>query len=113
MEYRRLGQSDLQVSSIGLGCVTFGREIDSDTSFQIMDAAVDRGVTFFDTAMLYGDGASEQIIGDWLTARRARDKIVLATKVDGDLNRQRVLDSCENSLRRLATDVIDLYQLHN
>ena len=113
MEYRRLGQSDLQVSSIGLGCVTFGREIDAAASFQIMDFAVERGITLFDTAMAYADGASETVIGDWLSARGTRQKIVLATKVGETLTRQRVLKACEDSLKRLQTDVIDLYQLHD
>jgi aryl-alcohol dehydrogenase-like predicted oxidoreductase len=112
MEYRTLGRSDLQVSSIGLGCVTFGREIDEETSFAVMDHAIDRGITLFDTAEAYSKGGSEQVVGRWLATRRARGKIALATKVTPPLGRARILAAAEESLRRLQTDVIDLYQLH-
>lgn len=112
MEYRKLGNTTLQVSSIGLGCVTFGREIDEATSFAIMDHAVERGVNLFDTAEAYSKGGSETVIGRWLTARKARDKIVLATKVTPPLDKARVLAAAEESLRRLQVDVVDLYQFH-
>jgi aryl-alcohol dehydrogenase-like predicted oxidoreductase len=112
MEYRTLVKSNLKVSSIGLGCVTFGREIDEETSFAVMDHAIERGITLFDTAEAYSKGGSEQVVGRWLAARRARDKIVLATKVTPPLGRARILAAAEESLRRLQTDVIDLYQLH-
>jgi 1-deoxyxylulose-5-phosphate synthase len=112
MEYRKLGQTDLQVSAIGLGCVTFGREIDQATSFTVMDHAFERGITLFDTAEAYAKGASEETVGRWINARGARDKIVLATKVTPPLGEARILAAAETSLRRLQTEVIDLYQLH-
>ncbi len=69
MEYRQLGKSDLRVSSIGLGCVTFGREIDEATAFTVMDHARARGINLFDTAAAYADGRSEAVVGQWLQAR--------------------------------------------
>lgn len=112
MEYRTLGKTDLKVSSIGLGCVTFGREIDEATSFAVMDHAVGRGITLFDTAEAYSRGGSETVVGHWIKERGARDKIVLATKVTPPLGKARIMAAAEESLRRLQTDVIDLYQLH-
>ncbi len=112
MEIRPLGRSALQVSSIGLGCVTFGREIDQETAFAVMDRAIERGITLFDTAEAYGGGASETVIGHWLTARAMRDRIVLATKVAGSLTAEHVLESAEASLNRLQVDQVDLFQLH-
>ena len=113
MEHRALGQTDLVVSSLGMGGVTFGREADEGTSFRIMDLACESGITLFDTAMGYGDGASELVIGKWLKHRGTRSDIVLATKVHGTLTRDTIVRSCEDSLTRLGTDVIDLYQLHH
>lgn len=113
MHYRTLGNSDLQVSSIGMGCVTFGREINRDTSFEVMDHALERGITLFDTAEAYAGGASETVLGEWIAERKVRERIVLATKVSGTLTRQRVISSAEESLQRLQTDRIDLFQLHN
>jgi len=112
MEYRTLGKSGLRVSSIGLGCVTFGREIDAGASFAVMDRAVERGITLFDTAEAYAGGLSEEIIGQWLAERGARDRIVLATKVRPPLGGPRVLESAEASLRRLGVDTVDLFLLH-
>lgn len=112
MEYRKLGRTDLRVSSIGLGCVTFSRESDEATSFAIMDHAVERGINLFDTAEAYNKGGSETVVGNWLKTSGKRDKIVLATKIVPPLNKERVLATAEESLRRLQTDVIDLYQLH-
>lgn len=113
MEYRQLGRTDLQVSSIGLGCVTFGREIDPDTAFTVMDHALDRGITLFDSAESYGSGRSEEVLGDWLANRQTRDQVVLTTKVAGKLTRERVLSSAEASLRRLKVETVDLFQAHN
>lgn len=113
IQYRQLGTTDLQVSSIGLGCVTFGREITEETSFGILDRAVERGINLLDTAAVYGEGASEEILGRWMGLRATRDRIVLATKVSGLLTRDRVIASAEASLRRLATDRIDLLQAHD
>ncbi len=112
MEYRPLGRSDLSVSAVGLGCVTFGREIDQAAAFTIMDRAREAAITLFDTAEAYGEGRSEEIVGRWLADRRARDEIVLATKVRVPLTRARILAAAEASLNRLRTDRVDLYQLH-
>lgn len=113
METRRLGTSEFLVSSIALGCVTFGREIDEETSFAILDRAVERAITLLDTAAVYGEGASETILGRWFRRRGLRDRIVLATKVSGRLTRDLVLRCAEASLERLGTDRIDLLQAHD
>ena len=113
MKYRTLGKSGLCVSSIGLGCVTFGREIDAAASFAVLDRALDLGITLLDTAEAYGGGCSEEIVGAWLVQRGARDKIVLTTKVRPPLGGSRVLESAEASLRRLRTDAVDLFLLHS
>jgi aryl-alcohol dehydrogenase-like predicted oxidoreductase len=112
MEYRNLGRSALRVSRIGLGGVTFGRETDAETSFAIMDRALECGITLFDTAEAYAAGRSEEFVGQWMTDRRSRQQIVLATKVTPPLSRERILKSAEASLRRLHTDHVDLFQLH-
>ncbi|MEA1950489.1 MAG: aldo/keto reductase, partial [Planctomycetota bacterium] len=112
MQYQRLGKSNLLVSSIGLGCVTFGREIDEATSFDVLDRAAERGINLLDTAAVYGDGSSETVIGRWLRARGARDQLVIATKVSGRLTQDHIINSVEGSLRRLDTDHIDLLQAH-
>ena len=112
MEYRQLGKTDLKVSSIGLGCVTFGREIDEATSFKVMDHALSRGINLFDTAEAYGGGASEATVGKWLKASGKRDDVVVCTKVSGNLTKERIISSTEASLRRLNVDTIDLFQLH-
>lgn len=114
MEYRCLGRSELVVSAIGLGCVTFGREIDEAASFAVMDRALESGITLFDTAEAYASGRSEEILGRWLAERKTRDDIVLTTKVRPPLvSKSRVLESAEASLRRLQTDTIDLFLLHS
>ena len=112
MEYRQLGNSELHVSSIGLGSVTFGREIDAETSFSIIDYAMDRSINLIDTAEVYSAGTSETVLGQWLSRSSNRQKVVLGTKIAPPLGRERVLQVAEDSLRRLQTDVIDLYQLH-
>ena len=113
MEYRTLGRSDLRVSAIGLGCVTFGREIDEPTAFAVLDRALERGITLFDTAEAYSAGRSEEILGRWIAGRGARDQIVLATKVAPPLDHGRVIASAEASLCRLQVETIDLFQLHS
>ena len=113
METRRLGTSELLVSPIALGCVTFGREIDEEASFAILDRAVERAITLLDTAAVYGEGASETILGRWFHRRGLRDRVVLATKVSGRLSRDLVLRCAEASLKRLGTDRIDLLQAHD
>lgn len=112
MEYRLLGSTDLRVSRIGMGCVTFGREIDRDASFAVLDRALESGVTLFDTAEAYAAGRSEEVLGEWAASRGVRDRIVLATKVNKPLSRARIRSCAADSLRRLRTDRIDLYQLH-
>lgn len=112
MQQGTLGQTDLKVSSIGLGCVTFGREIDRETSFEILDHALERGINLLDTAAAYAGGASEVVLGEWMSERGVRDQVVLATKVTGTLSKDLVLASAEDSLRRLKCDCIDLFQLH-
>lgn len=113
MQYRQLGSTDLNVSSIGLGCVTFGREIDESTSFKVMDHAFEQQINLWDTAEAYAAGASEEVVGRWLKSRGHRDNIVLATKVAGSLTKARIISSAEESLKRLQTDRIDLFQLHH
>ena len=112
MEYRQLGRSDLKVSAIGLGAVTFSREIDEATAFTIIDHALDRGINLIDTAEAYNKGGSETVVGNWIKTSGKRDKIVLATKLIPPLTAARVPEAVEASLRRLQTDVIDLYQIH-
>ncbi|MCD6518714.1 MAG: aldo/keto reductase [Anaerolineae bacterium] len=121
MEFVNLGSSGLKVSRLCLGTMTFGREADEPTSFQLMDRFVDLGGNFIDTADIYSAGASEEIVGRWLKKRGMRDKIILATKVygvtgpgpnDGGLSRLHIQQAVEASLKRLQTDVIDLYQIH-
>jgi len=121
MEYRRLGRSGVMVSPLCLGTMNFGGSTDEETSFAIMKKAVDGGINFFDTANVYTKGESERITGKFLKDNNLRDQIVLATKVynrTGDLpndwggTRYHIIKACEDSLRRLQTDHIDLYQLH-
>lgn len=130
MEYRRLGQSGLEVSSLCLGTMAFGRWIDEAASAEIIDTAIDQGINFIDTADLYGKGQdeafkygtgdSESIIGRALKGKR--DKIVLATKVGGAMGHGRnesgysrihIMGEVEEQLKRLQTDHIDYYQVHS
>lgn len=100
-------------SAIGLGCVTFGREIDRQTSFSLMDYAVDNGITFFDTASAYGNGASEKILGEWISVNRpASDSILISSKILPPYNLKVITESVNLSLKRLETDAIDLLYLH-
>ena len=119
MRTRRLPSSELEVTVVGLGCNNFGGRIDEAASRAVIDAALDTGVTFFDTADVYGNrGGSEEIIGRALEGRR--DRVVLATKFGHDLGdgetargaRPYIRKAVEASLRRLRTDWIDLYQYH-
>ena len=120
MEYRLLGRTGLMVSELCLGCMTFGREADEEQSQAMVKRFLDAGGNFFDTADVYSHGISEEITGRAL--KGVRDDIVLATKVrfnmgegpnDVGLSRKHIMQGCENSLRRLGTDYIDLYQVHN
>ena len=119
MEYRYLGRSGLRVSAIGLGTNNFGRRLDADAAAVVVNHALDMGVNMIDTSNSYGDGYSEKYIGRALKGKR--DKALIATKVssriadgpnDGGNSRQHIMGAVENSLRRLNTDYIDLYQIH-
>ena len=128
MEYRRLGRTGLKVSELCLGTMQWGWTADEAAAFAIMDAFVEAGGNFIDTADVYSrwapgnpGGVSEEIIGRWMQARGNRRQIVLATKVRGrmwdgangeGLSRLHIMAAVEDSLRRLQTDVIDLYQTH-
>ncbi len=125
MDYTHLGRSGVSVSRLCLGTMNFGAFTDVAESNRIMDLALEQGINFFDTSNTYGrpraEGVSEQIIGDWLGAGR-RDMVVLATKLYGGkgewpndrfLSAVNIRKSCDDSLRRLRTDRIDLYQMHH
>jgi aryl-alcohol dehydrogenase-like predicted oxidoreductase len=125
MTYTRLGDTGLEVSEFCLGCMNFGSDEpwmigDEEQSKEVIHRAVDLGINFFDTANVYSQGESEQILGDAL-AEYDRDEMVIATKVFGrmgegpnrqGLSRKHILDQVEASLERLGTDYIDLYQIH-
>jgi aryl-alcohol dehydrogenase-like predicted oxidoreductase len=124
MTYRQLGDSGLTVSTVGLGCNTLAGKVDKDAASGLVDAALDVGITLFDTADIYGDevGGSEELLGQALVGRRER--VVLATKFGMDMrgrtlpeheargSRRYIRASIEGSLRRLRTDHVDLYQMH-
>ncbi len=119
MEQRTLGNSGLSVSTVGLGCNNFGMRIAADAAQVVVDKAVDLGVTFFDTAELYGMGASEEMLGKALGSRRA--DAVICTKfgvpsaglsAPGCGSRRYIMTAVDKSLRRLDTDYIDLYMVH-
>jgi aryl-alcohol dehydrogenase-like predicted oxidoreductase len=133
MDYRALGRTGVKVSRLCLGTMTFGEQNSEAEGHAQMDYALDRGITFFDAAEIYPippkpetQGRTEAIIGTWLAARKARDKVVIATKVAGrgkmvwlrrnePATRQspgQIMEAVEASLKRLRTDHIDLYQLH-
>jgi aryl-alcohol dehydrogenase-like predicted oxidoreductase len=130
MKYNPLGNSDIKVSEICLGTMTWGEQNSEAEAFEQMDFALDQGVNFFDTAEMYPVnpisaetwGNTEKIIGSWFKQSGKRDQVVLATKVSGeglswiqdgvDISPSKIAISIEGSLKRLQTDVIDLYQLH-
>ncbi|QFU15085.1 aldo/keto reductase [Microvirga thermotolerans] len=133
MQYRRLGRTDLNVSLICLGTMTWGQQNTEADGHAQMDYALDHGINFFDTAELYSipprpetQGSTERIIGSWFKARGTRDKVILATKVVGrsdntwfrddgakaELSRAQIEEAVNKSLKRLQTDYIDLYQIH-
>lgn len=100
-------------SNIGLGCVTFGREIDEQASHKLLDYAFERGITFFDTAAAYADGASETIIGNWLTLRRPDpEHLTIATKFQPPFTPDRVSGVVNESLSRLGVSALDLLYIH-
>jgi aryl-alcohol dehydrogenase-like predicted oxidoreductase len=133
MEYRRLGRTDLRVSAIGLGTMTWGEQNTEAEGHAQMDYAIDKGINFLDAAELYPippkpetQGRTEEVIGSWLKARGNRDKVIVASKVIGrsentwfrdggkttDLSRAQVFEAVDKSLKRLGTDYVDLYQIH-
>ncbi len=129
MEYTRLGRTGLQVSRICLGCMSYGDpkrgnhewSLDEDNARPFFKQALDAGVNFFDTANVYSAGSSEEIVGRALLDFASRDDVVLATKVHGTmrpgpngggLSRKAIMAEIDNSLRRLGTDYVDLYQIH-
>ena len=129
MDYVKLGNTGLEVSRLCLGCMTYGVPergphpwtLDEERSRPVIKAALEKGVTFFDTANVYSDGTSEEITGRALRDFATRDAVVIATKVNGrmrpgpngqGLSRRVILAEIDNSLRRLGTDHVDLYQIH-
>ena len=130
MNYRKLGNTDLKVSTICLGTMTWGEQNTQDQGFEQMDYALDQGVNFWDTAELYSVppkektfGHTEIIIGNWFKKTNKRDKVILATKVAGpsrpylrgggnQFDKKNLTEALNGSLKRLQTDYIDLYQLH-
>jgi len=129
MDYRKLGTTGLDVSPLCLGCMTFGVPdrgnhswtLDEEASRPILRKAVEAGINFFDTANVYSDGTSEEIVGRALKEFARRDELVIATKVHGrmrpgpnggGLSRKAIMTEIDASLRRLGTDYVDLYQIH-
>ncbi len=131
MKYKKLGNTEIDVSLICLGTMTWGEQNSEQEAFAQMDFSLDKGINFFDTAELYSVppkketfGSTEKIIGNWFKERKNREKIILASKVVGRsgmkwfrgketrLNKEQILDAVEGSLKRLQTDYIDLYQIH-
>ncbi len=130
MEYRRLGRTELEISVIGLGTMTWGFQNTQEQGFEQMDYALEQGINFFDTAEMYAIpptektfGTTESIIGNWFASRQNREKVILASKITGPglpwiregksfIDRKNIIQAVEGSLKRLQTDYIDLYQLH-
>lgn len=134
MDLRALGRSDIRVSAVGLGVMTFGGQTPEDDAFRQLDMAFEAGINLFDTAENYPtpisaatQGRSEEVLGRWIAERGVRDRVVVATKVAGpgnaagdmshirgerQLDRANILAAADASLKRLGTDVIDLYQVH-
>ena len=133
MKKRKLGKTDLEVSEICLGTMTWGQQNTESEGHAQMDYALDNGINFFDTAEMYAvppkketQGSTEKIIGSWFKERKSRDKVILATKVSGrsplnwlrddekptEQSRDQIFEAVDKSLLRLGTDYIDLYQLH-
>ena len=130
MEYRKLGNTDLNVSALCLGTMTWGKQNTQDEAFAQLDYALERGINFIDTAEMYPvppetetQGATDIMIGNWLAERGCRNQVVLATKIagpglgtvrggQGDYSRANIETAVNESLQRLQTDVIDVYQLH-
>ena len=130
MNYRKLGNTDLDVSTICLGTMTWGEQNSQEEGFEQMDYALDQGINFFDAAEMYPSpcrketyGKTEKVIGNWISKRKNRDKIILASKISGpgmsyirgggpQFSKENFSLAIENSLKILKTDYIYLYQLH-
>ncbi|MFQ5512323.1 MAG: aldo/keto reductase [Candidatus Krumholzibacteriia bacterium] len=122
MEYRNFGRTGMKVSQFALGCMNFGGRSGEEESLAVIERALEWGINLLDTANVYSQGASEEIVGKALKASGRRERIIVATKVHGrtdhkDPNaqgnhRRHIVAECEKSLRRLGTDTIDLYQIH-
>ena len=136
MEQRPLGRTNLTLSAIGLGCVTFGREIDEESSYRVLDYALKKGITWFDTAEAYGGGnarkyrkeqlgvediretsgemgSSECILGRWIRSRGCRGDITICTKVSSGNSPENIRKAMAASLERLGGEAIDIYELHS
>ena len=123
MEYTNLGRLGLRGSRLCLGTVNFGMHVSEEDTFPVLNRALEMGINFFDTANSYNDGLTETIIGNWFNQEKSRrNEVVLATKLygktgggpnDGRLSAYHMRQACEDSLRRLRTDHIDLYQMHH
>ena len=129
MKYKKLGNTELEVSLICLGTMTYGEQNNEKEAHEQLDYSLSKGINFIDTAEMYAippreetQGTTEQIIGNWLSKRKDREKIILATKVAGpgmeylrggsSLSKKHILQAADDSLKRLQTDYIDLYQVH-
>jgi aryl-alcohol dehydrogenase-like predicted oxidoreductase len=119
MTARRLGRTDLTIEPLVFGCNVLGWTLEESEAFRVLDAFVDHGLTAFDTADSYGKGKSETILGRWIKARGNRDKVLVFTKVGSDMGQGKrdlsakwIAEEIDNSLRRLQTDHVDLYQSH-
>ena len=129
MEYKKLGSSGLEISAVTLGCMTYGEpnrgnhvwSLSEETSRPFLQRALELGITTFDTANVYSNGSSEEIVGRALADFAKREEVVIATKVHGamrpgpngrGLSRVHIMEQIDASLRRLGTDYVDLYQIH-
>lgn len=136
VEQHRIGRSDLKTSCLGLGCVTFGREIDEETSYRVLDHAFSNGITFFDTGESYGGGnsqalrnrtygvedtreittemySSEKILGRWINKTGVHDQLVICTKVSSGASAENIRHQVQCSLDRMGIDRIDVYKIHS
>src|SRR4051794_29666478 len=122
MEYRLLGRTGIKVTPLCLGAMMFGGRTEFEDGVAIIERAMSDGINFIDTANVYSRGVSEQVVGEAVKRRGNRDKLVIATKVHGVMDdddpngqgntRRHIIQQCEESLKRLQTDWIDLYQIH-
>lgn len=119
MDKRKLGRTDLEIEPVIFGCNVLGWTLEENEAFRVLDAFVDHGLTAFDTADVYGKGKSETILGNWMKTRGNRDKVIVMTKVGSDMGQGKrdltakwIAEEVDHSLKRLQTDVIDLYQSH-